>query len=264
MSEANATVEPKASAKPKRERSPSFPFIGLPTAIKRLIEFEDYFKRHPTPAKHSGKAWGMKGWTSQAQQTLAALKAYGMIDYKGAGENLEASVTDAGRTYLRAQQEETRGDTVKRFALTPKAFSRHFEQWGSNRPPDAVCLDQLVLKEGYTDSAAKLFLSVYDSTAAYANLGGSDKNAPSNSNGLVEENDSPLPSEAEIESKRGNAADVPVPPPLPLDDLRSEWREERLLDESGDEIFIRYKGVPSKERYEFIRDYSDFKVKRMK
>jgi hypothetical protein len=43
-----------------------------------------------------------------------------------------------------------------------------------------------------------------------------------------------------------------------------DWREERLLDEAGEEIFVRYKGDPSKKRYEFIRDYLDFKVKRMK
>jgi hypothetical protein len=40
--------------------------------------------------------------------------------------------------------------------------------------------------------------------------------------------------------------------------------DERLLDEAGEEIFVRYRGAPSKERYEFIRDYLDFKVKRMK
>jgi hypothetical protein len=34
--------------------------------------------------------------------------------------------------------------------------------------------------------------------------------------------------------------------------------------ETGEEIFVRYKGEPSKERYEFIRDYLDFKLKRMK
>lgn len=58
------------------------------------------------------------------------------------------------------------------------------------------------------------------------------------------------------------------PPRLPLtpaaDALPPEWREERLLDETGEEIFVRYKGEPSKERYEFIRDYLDFKLKRMK
>jgi hypothetical protein len=59
-------------------------------------------------------------------------------------------------------------------------------------------------------------------------------------------------------------------PPKPNDPPRlaletpEDWREERLLDEAGEEIFVRYKGDPSKERYEFIRDYLDFKIKRMK
>jgi hypothetical protein len=36
------------------------------------------------------------------------------------------------------------------------------------------------------------------------------------------------------------------------------------IDRDMLEIFVRYKGEPSKERYEFIRDYLDFKVKRIK
>jgi hypothetical protein len=54
------------------------------------------------------------------------------------------------------------------------------------------------------------------------------------------------------------------PTRLPLEIPAGDWREERLLDETGEEIFIKYKGEPSKARYEFIRDYLDFKVKRLK
>lgn len=54
-------------------------------------------------------------------------------------------------------------------------------------------------------------------------------------------------------------------PRLALDAMPSDdWRKERLLDEAGEEIFVRHKGDPSKERYAFIRDYLDFKIKRMK
>jgi hypothetical protein len=53
-------------------------------------------------------------------------------------------------------------------------------------------------------------------------------------------------------------------PRLPLEIPTGDWREERLLDEAGDEIFIKYKGDPTKARYEFIRDYLDFKVERLK
>jgi hypothetical protein len=180
MDEAKPTAgtEAQAAAKPKRERSPSFPFIALPAAIKRLVEFEEYFKRHPAPAKHSGKAWGMKGWTSQAQQTLAALKSFGLVDYQGAGENLQAALSEDGRIYLRAQQDSIKREVLKRAALKPKNIAKYFATWGADRPPSEVCLDQLVLKDSFNEAGAKLFLHVYDTTIAYAGLGDSDKVTP--------------------------------------------------------------------------------------
>ncbi len=68
-----------------------------------------------------------------------------------------------------------------------------------------------------------------------------------------------------ILEQKGNGEDNPTPsiaiPKLPLEE---GWHEERLLDDDGKEIFINYKGEPSRARYEFIRDYLDFKLKRMK
>lgn len=46
--------------------------------------------------------------------------------------------------------------------------------------------------------------------------------------------------------------------------LPEGWKEERLIDDGGEEIFIRYLGDPTPERYTFIRDYLDFKLGRMK
>jgi hypothetical protein len=51
---------------------------------------------------------------------------------------------------------------------------------------------------------------------------------------------------------------------LALEELPPEWREERLLDDAGEEIFIRYKGDLSKSRYEFIRDDLDSRLNRLK
>lgn len=47
-------------------------------------------------------------------------------------------------------------------------------------------------------------------------------------------------------------------------ELQEGWKEERLIDDGGEEIFIRYKGEPTPERYTYIRDYLDFKLSRMK
>lgn len=303
----------KPAAKAKRERSPSFPFIPLPAAIKRLQEFEEKFGRHPTPAKLTGAAWGMKGWTSQAQQTLAALKAFGLITYTGSADNLMASISDEGRTYLRAQQDGVKADVLKRVALQPKVIAKYFAEWKTDRPDDAVCLDRLVLKDGFTESAAKLFLNVYDGTIDYAGLSDFDKGSVSDT---AEEDTSQLPRakvgdyvSIEIdgalvfkEPKRveeiqeldgvewvfveGETAAVQMEqvavqtlppaanPPPPASNIQpptrtlppampTDWSEERLIDDGGEEIKIHYRGEPSRERYEFIRDYLTFKISRL-
>lgn len=68
----------------------------------------------------------------------------------------------------------------------------------------------------------------------------------------------------------GTGAGKRFPPPPPprgsnlIDDAVPEgWHEERLIDDGGEEIFIKYEGRPSVERYRFIRDYLDFKIDRL-
>lgn len=298
--------------KQKRERSPAFPFIALPAAIKRLMEFDEYSKRHPVPAKHSGKAWGMKGWTSQAQQTLAALKYYGFVEYRGSGASLEAILSTDGRTYLRAQQDSIKREVVKRAALKPKAFAKYFALWGTERPSNDICLDRLILKDGFNEATAKLFLNVYDATIAYASLADSDKTSVDEEDQNEDLDSTPnidvgdlvkveidgqlmFPNPVRVRAIKhyegkpwfyveGSEAGVSmdqvqlhqkgelagfVPPTLPLeqDGAKREgklgWKEERLIDDSGEETFLSYKGEPTVERYEFIRDYLDFRIKRL-
>ena len=171
MAETDQTHAPKAP----KERSPSFPFIPLAAAIQRMEQFEGYFGRHPAKAVQTGLAWGMKGFSSQAQQTLAALKSFGFVDYEGSGDARIAKLTDLARTYLRAQQDSVKAAALKKAALQPKAIASFFSVWGADRPPDPVCLDTLILEHRYNDQAARLFLKVYDETIGYAGLADSDK-----------------------------------------------------------------------------------------
>lgn len=62
-------------------------------------------------------------------------------------------------------------------------------------------------------------------------------------------------------------AHVQAPPtrnlPKEVEDvLPPDWVEERLIDDGGEEIKIRYRGKASLDRYKFIRDYLDFKIER--
>ena len=173
----NASVEIN---KAKRQRSPNFPFIPLPVGIERLEALDMYFGRHAIPANKAGLAWQMKGDSSQAGQTLAALKGFGFVEYSGAGDGLQASLTQDARTYLRAQQDEIKQGVLRAAALKPKVIAAYFEKWGTDRPPDPVCLDELVLKGGFTEASAEGFLKVYDGTIAYAKLSDSDSVDASN------------------------------------------------------------------------------------
>ncbi len=166
--------EPQA-IKPKKDRSPSFPFISLKMVVDRLIAYEAKFGRHPTPASKVGLAWSMKPDSSQAGQTLAALKSFGFIDYAGSGEHRACSLTEEARNLLRAQQESVKAGILKAAVLRPKAFANYWSKWGRERPIDEVCLDELILKANFTDSAARTFLRVYDESLAFAKMADGDK-----------------------------------------------------------------------------------------
>ncbi len=172
-----------------RERSPSFPFIPLEMAITRLEEFERIFSRQDPPANRTYLAWEFKSDTSQAQQTLAALKAFGMVDYKGLGPKRPVALTAEARTYLRAQQETVKREILKGLALKPKWIAHFWDSWGDQRVPDPIRLDALVLEHKFNHKAAPTFLKVYDETIAFSGLAGSDKICPASNS----EDDDKLP-----------------------------------------------------------------------
>ena len=57
----------------------------------------------------------------------------------------------------------------------PRQMETYWRDWGSDRPADAACLDQLVLRGGFSRDGADKFLRVYDATIAFAGLADFDK-----------------------------------------------------------------------------------------
>jgi hypothetical protein len=158
----------------QRDRSPAFPSVSLETALRRLGEFEAHFKRSSARPEKIGEAWGIKA-KSYADRLAAALRYFGLLEYQGAGAARQIVVSDEGRKYLRAQQEETKREVIKAAALRPKQIAHFWNLWGVDRPANPACLDDLVLKSGFSEVGAREFLKVYDATIAYAGLSDSDK-----------------------------------------------------------------------------------------
>ncbi|MBG9388357.1 hypothetical protein [Caenimonas aquaedulcis] len=176
-----ATTEAKPAApqvKTQRERSPAYPFISLKVAFERAATFDAKLGRHGAPYDKAGIAWGYKGDGSQAQQTLSALKYYGLVEYVGPTNDRKVVLTEDARNYMRAQQASTKAQIAQACALRPKAMQTYWARWGADRPMDEICLDQLVIKDNFTEGAAKVFLRVYDETIAFAGLSDGSKIDP--------------------------------------------------------------------------------------
>lgn len=189
--------------KAPRDRSPSFPFIPLKTAVERLEAFEKKFGRHSTPASKAALAWGLKEKSSMGDQVLAALKSFGLVKYEGMGAARQVLLTEEGRNYIRAQQDAIKKEILKVCALRPKIIRKYWAAWQADRPPDEVALDKLVLNDRFSDSGARAFLKIYDDTIAFAGLSESDK----------------LPlgaEESDVADEEKSAGDLPPPPPPPL------------------------------------------------
>jgi hypothetical protein len=161
----------------QRERSPSYPIVPLEVALTRLVEFQAHFRRSPARREKVGEAWGIKA-KAYADRTLAALGYFGLLEYQGAGKDRQIVISDEGRRYLRAQQEGVRRGIVKAAALRPKQIAKFWSEWGIDRPADAVCLDELMFKNDFSEGGAREFLKVYDATISYAGLSDSDKIEP--------------------------------------------------------------------------------------
>jgi hypothetical protein len=170
----------------QRDRSPAFPVVSLEAALGKLTEFEAHFKRTAARPEKIGDAWGIKT-KAYVDRIAAALRYFGLLEYQGSGKDRGIVISEEGRKYLRAHQEETKQEVIKKAALLPKQIAKFWGEWGPDRPAEAACMDLLIQKHGFSDSGARDFLKVYDATISYAGLSESDKIDPEQEKGTEEE-----------------------------------------------------------------------------
>lgn len=166
---------PAANKQPK-DRSPSFPYIGLSKAMERVEQLYNYAKRFDSRIADASKpAWGTGPKSSSTLQTVAALLAYGLIEDNGSGDNRKIKISDLAYRALVDQRPGAKEGAMAEAALKPKLFAEYAATWGRDRPPEANCLSELTLDRGFTPDGAKAFLKVYDDTIRYARPGEGDK-----------------------------------------------------------------------------------------
>jgi hypothetical protein len=162
--ESGAQPENKA----KKERSPSFPFIGLTKALQRAGQVYEKARRHEARVSDIADAWGWGAKSSGTQQTIAALLSYGLLeDQGGSGEARKLKITDLAFKALEDQRPGVKEAALAEAATKPKLIAEYLEKWKDGRPADGICISELRIDRGFTEDGASQFLKVFDDTSGF-------------------------------------------------------------------------------------------------
>lgn len=158
-----------------RVRSPSFPFISLPAAVRRAGELYEAEKRNLIRMEVAVWHWGYSARSSAGAQTIAALRAYGLLeDVRG-----ELRLTDrAQHILIREEGSRERNDLLRQAALTPPLFAKLWERYGADLPPGRSLRSWLVLELRVNERSLDDLLRSYRETLTFAGLLGSAPEEP--------------------------------------------------------------------------------------
>jgi len=171
-------LEQDDDGKPKKERSPSYPFISLGKAIARAQALYEGHRKEATRLSILAATWNYSPASSGLQQTVGAMKQYGLLEDAGAGSDRKVQITDLARRILSDLRPGVKEQAIREAAIRPKLIAQYLPRWLPHRPSDAHCISELVFDRGFGEPAAKLFLKVFDETVSYAGLSNDDKDAP--------------------------------------------------------------------------------------
>jgi hypothetical protein len=166
----NRGIEMSESAeKAKSERSPSYPFISLKKAEERAKQFWEKHRKEGSRVAAVAPTWVYGVKSSGLQQTVGALKQYGLMEDSGSGVDRKVQLTDLGRRLVADQRDGAREAALKEAAMRPRLF-QEYRRWIAYMPSESHCLSELELDRGFNRPAALAFLKAFRETISFANL----------------------------------------------------------------------------------------------
>jgi hypothetical protein len=183
-----ATATATKAVKKPRQRSPNYPAIGLEKALERLQPIREQAGRHSMPVTVAFEVWNYK--SAAGDQTVAALKAFGLIEVQGAKDKREVRLTEAAWRILGHAPD--REELLKVAALKPEIHKKLWEKYGGPPPADSILKNYLVWESGFNASFVGSFIAQYRATLAYANITASDSLRSEDSEERESEENAPM------------------------------------------------------------------------
>ena len=144
-------------------RSPSYPYLSLSDALAKARPLHDKYRTGPIARADAAKEIGYSGLSGPANQSLAALAAYGLLERAGKGD---ARVTERAVAILHAHSDREKRENLEAAAFTPPLFQKLRERYveGVSPPEDAIA--SYLSREGFNANIVRRVAKVYLKTLA--------------------------------------------------------------------------------------------------
>jgi len=170
-----ATVETENGDKIKKPktRSPNYPSVGLEKAVESAASMYADYKTHPVPVLLLHEKWGYKKGSGIANQVVAALKAYGLVDVTGIADDRKLMISKDGQRIVGNAPD--RSALLKKAALAPKIHQEVLGNFGERGLPADDLLRQYLVWERpegqrFNPETVSEFIERFRSTLTFAGV----------------------------------------------------------------------------------------------
>ena len=163
-----------------RSRSPNFPAISLPEAIKRVKAIYDKDGRGPVSAgvvlEHLGYGKKLSG---SAGRMISALRQYGLLD--DLADNKHRVSEAAFHILTLSDDSDIRRAALTRCGQKPPVFRDVLAAYPERLPSDSALRDHLITEKKFNPASVDVFIRAFRATVEFACLDPGAHNVPAES-----------------------------------------------------------------------------------
>jgi hypothetical protein len=180
--EAELTEESGTPRKAKKQRSPSYPWVDLETALERAGQLYTREHRNFAPIPAILEAWGYAPKSSGGMLTVAALKRFGLLEDRGSLASREARVTELAQAILLDDREDAteRSKHIQAAAMMPPIHSEIWAKYEGKLPSDSTLRYHLTVDRGFTKGRADEFIEEFRKTLRFSGFDSESGTVPPN------------------------------------------------------------------------------------
>ncbi len=180
-------------------RSVSYPFISLEEAVGRARVLWENEGKNFAYVSAAVSHWGYAPKSSGGRQTVAALKAFGLVEDQGESEGRQIRLTERALDILLEPDQSKKMQALRAAAISPKVYGELLNKWVASELPSDPTISAFLLREkDFNRNAVADFIKDFRANIAYSGLADSLKMPPTTSPPTFSE--PPLPSPIRIGS----------------------------------------------------------------